>query len=191
MNPPVGMSLWRGGLGEPLPAEKWQEVADFARSAVPPLLADHSQTFAGLPIHSGLRWARAAAIVDLGRMFEDMVDPPAVRVLAAVGFSEPPRLVIRDGARSAPVSSLGRSNEGPGRGLVMEWRLHRPGPQYILHGCRQKEPGGFEPSYMQPYDYGDGRGELWLGQWWEATDDFPGGPRDSLLNLGAVFLLIR
>lgn len=191
MEQPLGMYLWKGGLGEPLPAEAWQQVANFHRSAVPDLLADHDQTFAGVPVHSGLRWARAAAIVEIAPMQAGMVDPPRATVLAAIGFAEAPRLVVREGARSAPVQSLGRRNNGPGRGLVMEWRLTSRAPQYILYGWRARVFGGDMQPYMQPYDHGQGRGELWLGEWREETPDFDGGPSPQLLNVGAVFLLIR
>lgn len=190
MLPPdsYGMHLWKGGLGESLPAEKWQQVADFHRGAVPDLLADHSQTFAGVPVHSSLRWARAAAIIRIPEIVQNQGEAPRAQVLASVGFAEAPRLTVGDGAWSRGLSD-GR-NQGPGYGLMLQWRLIEARPQYILYGWMAREPS-MSPGFLQPYDHGSGKGELWLGRIRTDGIDFDSKPTDELLSVGTVYLFIR
>lgn len=181
--------LVEGGMGEVLPAELYQQVADLQRGAVDHLSRDHSLDWRGIPRHEGRRWARAVARVRLpvGDRRDPMAQPgDRGKVLFASGFAEPPRVSLRN--RTAPTSTL-----LPLHGWWLEWKLPTRDPQGILWGVEVRDRTIRPWPLMNAVDFGDGEGALFLGGFTVATqgeDEYP-ELSDELLNLSHVSLVIR
>lgn len=178
----VRHTLVEGGVGEVLPAEMYQEVADFQRSTVDHLELDHAIDWHGMPVHRGIRFPRATALVEITDPEEPMVDPQT-RTHFAFGFADGP--IVRAGARSV----YGRDVFG----WWLEWRCIDRGPQSIVVGVRVRN--GTDPFEVRwPQDLGEGQGRVLLGMYFRrhlGEDDVREELSDAQRNLLAVTILIR
>lgn len=161
LNDPSRHRLVVGGMGEVMPAELYQQVADYQRSAVDHLGADHALDWRGVPYHEGLRWAKAVACVEMPPPGPDPIIAPGEggKILFASGFAEAPE-VVRD-SRSTPTT---RTQDSRIRGWWLRWRLRDPGPQHVMVGIRTRGLELLSPHVLVPVDDGQGRGMLLLGR---------------------------
>lgn len=178
-------------MGEVLPAELYQQVADYQRSAVDHLEQDHAVDWRGMPTHYGLRWARAVAYIEMPPLSPDegMTRPQhGGRILFAAGFAEAPE-VVRD-TKHLPHM---RGDLPPYRAWWLRWKLKESRPQQILYGVRTRGNTAGSPLTLFPVDRGKGEGELTLGpivlrtsqeEEWEELSE-------QLMDITHVTLIIR
>lgn len=197
---PIWHRLQEGGLGEVVAAEMLQGVVNAQHAAVDLLQADHAIDWRGLPIHEGLRWARAVALIEILPLDNTTpLDEVPTRVRFAQGFAEAPR--VRGAAR--------RLNPSSNRieGWWLDWKLEEPGPQAATVGFQVRSssvplpvgaprivdlattPGGTDVRRAD----NEGRGQVFLGQYGSGTD----GEytyryiTDEMRNIRSITLLVR
>lgn len=195
---PLWHKLQGGGIGEVVAAEMLQGAVDVQHEAVDLLEADHAIDWRGLPVHEGLRWARAVALLEILPLDDTRpMDEVPTRLHFAYGFKEPP--AVRGATRSVYL------NENRVSGWFCEWKLAEPGLHSVMAGYRVRNssialgtplvvdlatvPGGTDVRREDD----EGRGQIFLGIY----DRLQLGEHeyrvvsDKLRNIHSITLLIR
>lgn len=173
--------LIEGGIGDVVPAEMYQGVADFQRSTVGHLALEHDLDWRGVPIHKSMRWFSAVAHIEITEGPTMWENQPKTRLLFSYGFKEPPSI------KSETRTVLGLAM----RGWWVDWKAEE---RRFVFGFRVFDGGGVRPSVGPGRIERDGRGWLRLGILAQVTDgeDETIGyePSPELLNIRAVTLAL-
>lgn len=159
--------LVEGGLGEVVPADMYQAVADFQRAAVDHLSLDHHREWNGIPGHRGMRWFKAVSSFEVVSGDSQRNVEPELRYHFSYGFRKAPS--IRAEARFIYGMSFHawwmdwQALDDSASGFLVGLRTHTPfdhgvhGPGEMVNGVgwyrlgvmtRHSNPEGdsFEPS---------------------------------------------
>lgn len=174
--------LVEGGLGDVIPVEVYQGIADFQRSTVDHLDVDHDRDWrtVGVPNHESMRWFKAVSYFEVIPATE-RDESPSVRTYFAHGFKKAPE--IRFGTR--------------GQGSIPSWWVEweaNPKLKNFMFGIRLRlGPTPFShPTRGQIEE--DGKGWFRLGGMVPVLDPEEEieyfEPSDALLNIRGIVVAL-